>query len=186
MHRPVSSLAKLFFTSVTSCALLGSSSLAPAQNSEGSAQPNNGLELRINRIDEGQSGGPKFAVELTNKAEADFVLNLGDVIGDKQILNLVLTISDERGESHKLMDSREPAVIAGSAYPMVVPLCVGCTFSFPVDFRRYHITDGAMLNPGFYSIVARFVGTPVNDRSIEVQPNWNGVVTSNRLRFKIQ
>ncbi len=183
MNSPIASLAKILLASVTSCVLLGGSSLSPAQNPQRSGQPNNGLGLRINRIDEGHPGGPKFAVELTNKAGTDLVLNLGEVVGDKQVLNVVLTVSDERGKSYKLIDSREPFVISGSVYPLVVPLCVSCTFSFPVDLRRYR--DGAMLNPGFYSIEARFVGTLVNDRSIEVAPNWTGVVASNRLRFQI-
>jgi hypothetical protein len=65
--------------------LLGGSSLAPMQNPKGSAQSGNGLELKIDRIDEGQPGGPKFAVELTNKAQNDLVLNLGELIGDKQM-----------------------------------------------------------------------------------------------------
>lgn len=186
MNRPIPSLLTIFSAALTSCILLGNSLLALAQNPEGSTQPNNGLELRMNRIDDGQSGGPKFAVELTNKSENDVVLNLGQVIGDKQILNVVLTVSDERGKSHRLIDSREPLIIAGSVYPLVVPLCLGCTFSFPVDFRRYHTMDAATLNAGFYSIEARFAGTSVGDRSIEVSPNWTGVVTSNRLRFKIQ
>jgi hypothetical protein len=189
MNLPIASLAKMFFASVTSFLLLCGSSPALGPNPQSSARTDKGLELRIHQTDEGEPGGPKFVVELHNRAETDLVLNLGEVFGEKQILNNIgLTVTDERGKSYKLVDSREPLFsINGSRYPLVVPLCIGCTFSFPVDFSKYHPLDGPMLNSGLYSIEAHFVGTHLSevDRSVEVPPNWVGEATSNRLQFKI-
>jgi hypothetical protein len=55
--------------------------------------------------------------------------------GEKQFLDAVdLILTDPQGRVHRLIDSREPWAINGRLDPLVVPLCVGCNFSFPVDF----------------------------------------------------
>lgn len=186
MNLTIALLRKPLLLAVTSCVLLCGSSRAQGPNQEGPATTNGGLELRIREGDAGP-GGPRFVVELHNNAERDLVLNLGEVIGDKQVLHVSLTVTDERGKSHNLVDSRVPTAIAGSIYPMPVPLCMGCTFSFPVDFGRYVLIDSPKLNPGFYSIQAHFASkrTSEVDRAVGVTSNWTGEVTSNRLEFKI-
>jgi hypothetical protein len=51
---------------------------------------------------------------------------------------------------------------AGRVDPLILPLCAGCNFSFPVDFTNYCLTDEPVLRSGHYSLEARFVGKAIS------------------------
>lgn len=90
-----------------------------------------------------------------------------------------------------MIDVRGPFFIAGRVDPLVVPLCVGCAFSFPLDLHNYMYLEEAskdyavVLNPGTYSIDAHFVGEGISQGpAAEFTPYWIGSLSSNQLRFE--
>jgi hypothetical protein len=153
------------------------------------------LIFTLNHADVSQPGRPKFSVEFRNAGQNALILNLGTMLanGEKQFLDAVdLILTDPQGRVHRLIDSREPWAINGRLDPLVVPLCVGCNFSFPVDFNNYWPGDEQVMEAGTYSIEARFVGRGVSGeeanldmKGIALMPYWLDTVTSNHLRFQI-
>lgn len=164
---------------------------------QASAPPDSALQLtiRLSPASANPSDSPAFTVEFHNASQTALVLNLGILLanGQKLFLDRVdLILTDPDGKTHHLFDTRAPAIIAGRVDPLVLPLCAGCNFSFPVDFSNYRPLDAPVINPGRYSIEARFVGKAVSREeanldmpAIALMPYWLGTVTSNRLNFQI-
>lgn len=165
--------------------------------SQTSAPQRSSLQLivTLNHADVSQPSHPKFSVEFRNAGQNALILNLGTMLanGEKQFLDAVdLILTDPQGRAHRLIDTRGPWVIAGRLDPLVVPLCIGCNFSFPVDFNNYWPGDEQVMEAGMYSIEARFVGRGVSSqeanldmKGIALMPYWLETVTSNQLRFEI-
>jgi hypothetical protein len=162
---------------------------------QGGGSPLSGLQITLSpeQAEAGQSKVPKFRVEFRNVGEDDLVLNVGLTLanGRKQYPNAVmLRLKDSQGES-RLLNLREPALVAGRLDPLVVVLPVGSAFSIPVDIDKYWagIFDHK-LKPGTYSLEAQFTGrrvTPTtrDTQGIALMPYWEGTVTSNQLRFEV-
>ena len=152
------------------------------------------ITIHLDPEEDGRSEGPKFNVELRNTGVNDLILNLGTMLanGKKQYLDkLVLFLKDGQGKSRSMIDVRGPFSIAGRVDPLVVPLCAGCAFSFPVDLNNYMYLEeqtkdyAVVLNPGAYSIEARFIGEGINHGpAAELMPYWIGSLSSNQLRFE--
>ena len=185
---------------VVSVAILLSPTERPALSkpmSQTSAPQRSALQLivTLNHADVSQSGRPNFSVEFRNAGQNSLILNLGTMLanGGKQFLDAVdLIVTDPQGRAHRLIDTREPAAIGGRLDPLVVPLCIGCNFSFLVDFNNYWPGDEQVIEAGRYSIEARFVGRGVSSKEanldmkgIALMPYWLDTVTSNQLRFEI-
>jgi hypothetical protein len=153
------------------------------------------MTIHLDETEGAESEGSKFRVELRNAGENDLILNLGMMLanGREQYLEkVVLTLTDAEGKSRRLVDVRGPWAIGGRVDPLVVPLGVGCTFTVPVDLHNYMYLAGeakkydVVLNPGIYSVEARFVGEGVSQgAAAELMPYWIGSLTSNQLRFEV-
>jgi hypothetical protein len=153
------------------------------------------LTIHLNDSNSGPSESPSFTVQFHNATQNALILNLGTMLanGQKLFLDGVdLIVTDPEGKTRHLLDIRTPAIIAGRVDPLVLPLCAGCNFSFPVDFTNYRLADEPNINPGHYSLEARFVGKAVSRESanldmpgIALMPYLLGTATSNRLPFQI-
>lgn len=198
--RPKKVFKNVWYVLVTSLLCFVGLSAALRPSPQTSAQSVGGLQMTL-YLDQAagvQSKAPKFKVELHNAGENDLILNLGIMLanGKRQYpSNVVLTLTDSKGISRRL-DMIEPGDVAGTLAPMVLPLPVGATFSFPIDLNKYWPAASKefdyKLKPGAYSLKAQLTGKGVSQqednldvKGIALTPYWRGTVTSNQIRFEV-
>jgi hypothetical protein len=170
----------------TSLLLLGASSAATKPSPQTWGEAVSGLQMTIylDHSERVQSKAPKCRVELRNVGEDDLLLHPGTIIGNRQYPDaVVLNLIDSQGKSWRLK-LVGPWFVTGRVDPMVLPLPVGSTFSFPVDLDKYGPQDET-LKPGTYSLEAQFTGKGDSQHEGWLLENWKGTAISNRLRFEV-
>jgi hypothetical protein len=150
---------------------------------------------------------PAFKVELRNVGKRDLLLDLGTVSsnGQQYPTAVSLILGDQQGDSQRLQLKTFSVPNAPGTKPLLLPLPVGATFSFPVDLRNYWVLGNKefspKLKPGTYSLEAQFAGLdsghlmptlaelpPLDPTQMPfdmVYSSQTGMPTSNQLHFRV-
>jgi hypothetical protein len=173
------------------------SSQAFLRASQGSSA--DGLRIGISAATETiPSQGAKFIVALQNTSNADFVLNLGAMLGNGKVMlpNAVHLLLTDRilGNTLTLQFCGGPAAVAGRVDDYTVALQAGATYALPVSLDKYcgpaPTGLGVKLLPGQYQISARFDGRGAMTRSLDMAGVallnfWKGTIQSDILEFDV-
>ena len=125
---------------ITLAILQETSSQAFLRPSQGASA--DGLRIGISAATETiPSQGAKFIVALQNTSKADFVLNLGVMLGNGKVMvpNAVHLLLTDRilGNTHVLHFCGGPPAIMGRLDDYTVALQAGATYAFPVSLDKY-------------------------------------------------
>ena len=170
--------------------------LRPSQALGSSAD---GLRIGISAATETvPSQGAKFIVALQNTSNADFVLNLGGMLGNGKVMlpNAVQVLLTDHilGNTLELRFCGGPSGIAGRFDDYTVALQAGATYALPVSLDKYcgpaPTGLGVKLLPGRYQISARFDGrgaiTKGGDMAgVALLNFWKGTIQSDILEFDV-
>jgi hypothetical protein len=175
------------------------SSHAFPRSSQASGSSTGGLSLRISAATETvPSQGAKFIVALQNTSNADFVLNLGVMLGNGKVMlpNAIHLLLTDRilGNTLALDFCGGPGAIAGRLDDYTVALQAGATYALPVSLYKYcgpaPMALGVKLLPGRYHISARFDGRGALTRNTDMAGVallnfWTGTIQSDTLEFDV-
>jgi len=134
-----------------------------------------------------------FVISLQNVGTKDFVLNLGIMLANGQVMfpqaiRIVLTNPDGRSRELKIPTPR----IAGRADDFIVALQRGATYVLPITLDQYSSEAtgeyGVKLIPGRHRISARFEGRGaeipnLDMRGVKLLNFWQGSINSGELQF---
>src|SRR5262249_37713825 len=101
-----------------------------------------GLRIAISTIPTTPpSTSPEFLISIQNISKADFVVNLGSMLGNGKVMfpeAVSLVLTDPAGETRELQffDRRYPG-IAGRLDDFTVALRAGAGYEFPVSLDQY-------------------------------------------------
>ena len=170
--------------------------LRPSQALGSSAD---GLRIGISAVTETiPSHGAKFIVALQNTSNADFVLNLGVMLGNGKVMlpNAVhLQLTDRiLGNTLALQFCGGPAAIGGRVDDYTVALQAGATYALPVSLDKYcglaPTGLGVKLLPGRYQISAGFDGRGAMTKNLDLAGVallnfWKGTIQTDILEFDV-
>jgi hypothetical protein len=141
--------------------------------------------------------GAKFIVALQNTSNADFVLNLGVMLGNGKVMHpaavRVLLTDRILGNTLELHYCGLRRII-GRVDDYTVALQAGATYALPVSLDKYCGPTatglGVKLLPGRYQISARFDGggaiTKGGDMAgVALLNFWKGTIQSDSLQFDV-
>src|SRR5215471_122391 len=182
---------------ITLAILQETSSQAFLRPSQGSSA--DGLRIGISAATETiPSQGAKFIVALQNTSNADFVLNLGVMLGNGKVMlpNAVhLQLTDRiLGNTLALQFFGGPAAQVGRVDEYTVALQAGATYALPVSLDKYCGPGptglGVKLLPGRYQISARFDGRGAMTKNgdmtgVPLLNFWKGTIQSDILEFDV-
>jgi hypothetical protein len=158
-----------------------------------------GLRIRISAVTTTLSTqGATFTIALQNTSDADFVVNLGIMLGNGKIMlpaAVHLLLTDRIfGRTLDLQFCGGPPGIAGRVDDYTVALQAGATFAFPASLDKYcnraTTRRGVTLLPGRYQISARFDGRGANRNNgdmagVALLNFWKGTIQSDVLEFDV-
>ena len=173
----------------------GTSSQSPLETPPTWGQSIDGLRLGIAGGRNAPSSGGEFTLALQNTGSRDFVVNLGLMLANGQVMfptAVRLAITDPAGKSRELkfIDRR----VAGRVDDFTVALRGGAMYAFPVSLDQYWSEAtkefGLKLTPGRHRISAQFDGTgakiPNPDmKGVALLNFWKGTVRSGVFEFPV-
>src|SRR5262245_34376068 len=144
------------------------------------------------------SQGAKFIVALQNTSNADFVLNLGVMLGNGKVMlpTAVQVLLTDRilGNTLELHFCGGPAGVSGRVDDYTVALQAGATYALPVSLDKYcgpaPTGLGVKLLPGRYQVSARFDGRGGTSNNgdmagVALLNFWKGTIQSGILEFDV-
>ena len=160
----------------------------------------NGLRIGISPVISGRLPpvGAQFYVGLQNTGDSDFVVNLGTMLANGQVMfpdAVRLTLTDPAGQIRQLQvsDRRHP-VVAGRVDAFTVALRSGATYVLRVSLDQYvspHSKEVRVkLGDGRHRISARFEGLAAERANLDMQGVamlnfWKGTVQTDDLEFEV-
>ena len=141
------------------------------------------------------SSGAEFNIALQNTGSRDFVVNLGIMLANGQVMfpwAVRLALTDPTGNSRELKIPTPR--IAGRVDDFTVALPVGATYAFPVSLDQYWSEAtrefGLTLAPGPHRVSARFYGNGAmvanaDMRGVALLNFWKGTVRSSVVGFEV-
>lgn len=172
----------------------------------GAAAPqDDAVRITIARVESptAKPTNPEFAITLENQSDGDFVVVLGQMLGNGNELlpyGVSLLLTDQNGRPRTLR-LRLPGVVGGTVSDYIVPLRKRAAYVLRVSLTEYDGLGelGPTLPSGTYSVQATFNGGMANyvvsiadlRRREKLLPGsqimnlWTGEAVSNELRFSV-
>jgi len=156
----------------------------------------NGLRIAISSASSAlPASGGEFWIAIQNAGTADFVVNLGFMLGNGKVmfpLAVRLVVADSTGTPRELQFSDRYPAIAGRVDDFTVALRAGAIYSLPVSLDQY-VTAAArrvQLTPGRYRIFARLEGhgaatDNLDMKGVALLNFWKGSTQSNVVEFDV-
>lgn len=176
----------------------GQSDAENRPTSQPTAPATDGLRLSIEVTETQHPDAVVFRVSIENVGEDDALLNLGEMLGNGNVLlpdAIRLTLTDSAGESRELRFSdREHPGVAGRVDDYILPLRSGSVHTLRLSLVDYWSPDTQEfrieLKPGTYSVRAAFTGTGAqalnsDTEGLRLMHFWTGRLESPAARFQI-
>ena len=174
----------------------GASSQRPLATPGAWGQSLNGLRLGISGARTAPSQGARFIVALQNTSTRNFVVNIGQMLGNGAMFSSAvrLALTDSAGHTRELQFfNRQYLGVGGWLGDFTVALPAGSAHTLPGSLDQYWSEAtkeiGLRLAPGRYRISARFEGTgairPNPNQDVASLNFWRGMVQSNIFEFDV-